>query len=77
MAQVTGWKCDSCGAFIASEADRTRKKVRFEGPVIEGDYVEDLCRECSPNPADIEGLRPIQRRKKRAQGEAPTEARTA
>lgn len=81
MAQVVGWKCDSCGTFIEDEADRTRKRVRFEGPVIEGDYTEDLCRQCAPQPEDIKGLRPIQRRKRR-RADAPTaveapEARTA
>lgn len=73
MAQFTGYQCDGCGAVIEKD-DRTKKRVRYEGSVVEGDIDSDLCPDCIT--AEVDGLdpkveiKPIPRRKRKSAEQA-------
>lgn len=64
MAKFTGFACDSCGSPTAN-AQKTKKIIRFEGPTVAGEYVEELCPDCTVRPGDVT-LRPLRRRRKYA-----------
>jgi hypothetical protein len=68
MAQFTGYQCDSCGEVV-SKQNRTKKRIRYEGPVFEGDIDTDLCQDCVSIPEGVD-LKPIPRRKRSKDAEA-------
>lgn len=74
MAQYNGFKCDSCGTIVSPE-ERTKRTVRYEGKVVEGEYHQDLCRDCVSVPEGVT-LKPL-RRRKRAKTLAQPETKTA
>jgi hypothetical protein len=61
MAKFTGFACDSCGAPTPNDS-KTKKIIRFEGPTLSGEYVEELCPDCTVAPA--ESLKPLRRRRR-------------
>lgn len=62
MAQVDAYKCDKCGTLML-ENERTVHTDRYEGEVVQGELVEDLCPKCVQAPPK---LQPIKQRKSRA-----------
>lgn len=61
MAKFKGFACDSCGAPTPNE-QKTKKIIRFEGPTLSGEYVDELCPECTVAP-DVD-LKPLRRRRR-------------
>lgn len=66
MAQYRGYSCDMCGHVISSE-EVTEVTVRVDGPVLSGEFDQDLCPECAPKRIpDGVAMRPLRRRNPRA-----------
>lgn len=66
MAQYRGYQCDSCSAIIDS-GEVTEVTVRVDGPVLSGEFDQDLCPTCAPKrvPEGV-AMRPLRRRHPRA-----------
>jgi hypothetical protein len=67
MSTFRGYRCDKCGKVV-DKADVTTRITRVDGPVVSGEYDEDLCRDCIVVPEGAT-MRPLRRRHPR--GGAP------
>lgn len=72
MAQYRGYQCDMCGKVINTD-EVTEVTVRIDGPVLSGEFDQDLCPECAPKriPEGVV-MRPLRRRHPRASRLATT-----
>lgn len=61
MGQFKGYTCDGCQAVI-DKGKRSRRVVKIDGPIISGEYAEDLCPDCTTVPEGVT-LKPLRRRK--------------
>ena len=67
MAYYQGYMCDGCGKPMSKDV-RTKVTVRYEGPKVSGESVQELCDKCFEPPENVEGLRPLRKVKASRKG---------